>query len=530
MDALTKIKQVSKEDLHRFLQSDHRDFNVLTLSFKQIESTQRTFITLSKNSAKSFYLKDKSKPDKPQQTKPTPLTDCRKDTQNCHYFALFSSKEKRLHTIFKDKIEANFEGTTENRPLLFLTLTFNTTQENLYSFTTNWSQKDPCWEPLQNKLPWLTKWARTLDPKAEPLKVKILKTSPEIASNWHSASKVLSQFLRKVRHTFKPQHWKWVVIAELQKNGHWHFHFLSTPIVPYSHNCTLSKNFKSCWNCRAYISKLWPWGRVESRSTGRKTISQYLAKYLSKSFHLRNLYQQHGLQNKNKTYRFFKNLYEYETREAILINDSKYDQETGKYLAHNQHIFRRQNNTYYYRTNETLIGHSLKPLIIKRSYRLYYHSLNTQPILNLSRQTELRKQLAISKNTSSQLVVIDKAQDFQEYLITSLLLLSKKATFANLPLEQPKVPQNGSKCDQLDYNHFQKKPVLHLSFAKETAPLIKEFILNLDNQAQEFLDVEEKQHFSDARFSDPVNSRNAYLNHWNLIYHAPWQKEGGARM
>jgi hypothetical protein len=137
MDALTKIKQVNKEDLHRFLQSDHRDFNVLTLSFKQIQSTQRTFITLSKNSAKSFYLKDKSKPDKPQQIKPTPLTDCRKDTQKCQYFSLFSSKEKRLHTIFKDKIEANFEGTAENRPLLFLTLTFNTTQENLSSFTTN---------------------------------------------------------------------------------------------------------------------------------------------------------------------------------------------------------------------------------------------------------------------------------------------------------------------------------------------------------------------------------------------------------
>ena len=63
--------------------------------------------------------------------------DCRKDAQNCQYFALFSSKEKRLHTIFKDKIEANFEGTAEDRPLLFLTLTFNTTREDLASFTTN---------------------------------------------------------------------------------------------------------------------------------------------------------------------------------------------------------------------------------------------------------------------------------------------------------------------------------------------------------------------------------------------------------
>jgi hypothetical protein len=138
MDALAKIKQVSKDDLQRFLQSDHRDFNVLNVSFKQILSTQRTHIILSKPSAKNFYLKDKAKtPPKAQQTEPQLPNDCRKDPQNCQYFALFSSKEKRLHTIFKDKLEANFEGTTEDRPLLFLTLTFNTTQDNLYSFTTN---------------------------------------------------------------------------------------------------------------------------------------------------------------------------------------------------------------------------------------------------------------------------------------------------------------------------------------------------------------------------------------------------------
>ena len=92
MEALSKIKQVSKQDLHRFLQSDHRDFNVLSVSFKQILSTQRTHVVVSKNSAKSFYLKDKSKP-KLTQPKPTLPSDCRKDAQNCQYFALFSSVE-----------------------------------------------------------------------------------------------------------------------------------------------------------------------------------------------------------------------------------------------------------------------------------------------------------------------------------------------------------------------------------------------------------------------------------------------------
>ena len=136
MEALSKIKQVSREDLRNFLASDHRSFTVLNVSFKQILSTQRTSVILSKPSAKNFYLKDKVK-STPTKSSATLVPDCRKDAQNCQYFALFSSKEKRLHTIFKDKIEANFEGTAEDRPLLFLTLTFNTTREDLASFTTN---------------------------------------------------------------------------------------------------------------------------------------------------------------------------------------------------------------------------------------------------------------------------------------------------------------------------------------------------------------------------------------------------------
>src|SRR6185369_4992803 len=138
MDTLSKIKQVNKEDLHQFLQSDHRSFTVLNVSFKQIASTQRTSVIISKPSAKNFYLKDKSQTRATEpKPKPTLPTDCRKNAQNCQYFTLFSSKEKRLHTIFKDKIEANFEGMAENRSFLFLTLTFNATQDNLHAFTTN---------------------------------------------------------------------------------------------------------------------------------------------------------------------------------------------------------------------------------------------------------------------------------------------------------------------------------------------------------------------------------------------------------
>jgi len=180
---------------------------------------------------------------------------------------------------------------------------------------------------------------------------------------------------------------------------------------------------------------------------------------------------------------------------------------TGKYLAPNQHIFRKPDNTCYYRTNETLIGHCAKPLIIKKSYRLGYHALSTLPLLRLSQATKYQDYLAFRKKPATKIVPID----FQEYLITSLLLLCKKAEFLNLPLEQQKVPQTQGKCDQLDYTHFQKMPVLKFKFAKENANLVRIFMENLDNQAQEF-EIEEKQGFLDSRFSEPITARHAYLN------------------
>jgi len=129
------------------------------------------------------------------------------------------------------------------------------------------------------------------------------------------------------------------------------------------------------------------------------------------------------------------------------------------------------------------------------------------PLLNLSQATKYQDYLAFRKKAASQIVPID----FQEYLITSLLLLCKKAEFVNLPLEKEKVPQTQSKCDQLNYTHFQKMPTLRFKFAKENANLIKEFTLNLDHQAQEF-DIAEKRHFTDVRFSEPITARSAYLN------------------
>jgi hypothetical protein len=139
LNGLVKIKQVSKSDLKEFLAQDHTSFSVLSVSAKHIESTDRISVTLSKNSARSFYL------DQPKNqtqslslsTKPPLKDDCLQDAQNCIYFSFFNSKEKKLYTRFKDKVEANFEGTQAPGPLLFFTLTFNTKHDNYAAFTTN---------------------------------------------------------------------------------------------------------------------------------------------------------------------------------------------------------------------------------------------------------------------------------------------------------------------------------------------------------------------------------------------------------
>jgi len=139
LNDLAEIKQVSKSDLKQFLTQDHTSFTVLSVSTKHIESTNRISVTLSKNSARSFYLNQPK--NQVQQHDITnlskPKDDCLQDAQNCSYFAFFNSKQKKLYTRFLDKVEANFEGTAAEQPLLFLTLTFNTTHDNYSAFTTN---------------------------------------------------------------------------------------------------------------------------------------------------------------------------------------------------------------------------------------------------------------------------------------------------------------------------------------------------------------------------------------------------------
>jgi len=132
LNGLSEIKQVSKSDLKAFLAEDHTSFSVLSVSTKHIESTNRISVTLSKNSAKSFYLNQTSKKALVQfgQNAKKVIDDCLQDAQNSQYFSFFNSKEKKLYTRFLDKVEANFEGTAAEQPALFLTFTFNTTHDS----------------------------------------------------------------------------------------------------------------------------------------------------------------------------------------------------------------------------------------------------------------------------------------------------------------------------------------------------------------------------------------------------------------
>jgi hypothetical protein len=84
--------------------------------------------------------------------------------------------------------------------------------------------------------------------------------------------------------------------------------------------------------------------------------------------------------------------------------------------------------------------------------------------------------------------------DFQEFLIIRLLLLCKSAEFTHIPLEQDQVFKENNLCDSLIYTHFTTKPVLHFQFLPENAPVVRQFIANLDKYSKEF-DMEESQDF-----------------------------------
>src|SRR5690348_6600982 len=109
MSALAEVKQISLTDLEQFLTEDQNSFSVLTAVLNQIKSTNKTSVTISKNSARSFYLGKQSKKNvlelnhQPKKV----IDDCAKDAQNCVYFQHFNSSERKNYFRFLNKVEAN---------------------------------------------------------------------------------------------------------------------------------------------------------------------------------------------------------------------------------------------------------------------------------------------------------------------------------------------------------------------------------------------------------------------------------------
>jgi hypothetical protein len=209
---------------------------------------------------------------------------------------------------------------------------------------------------------------------------------------------------------------------------------------------------------------------------------------------LRNLYQEHGFQEHSKAYHFFKNLYIYDQKPVLLIDGHKLDANTGQHLPKNQKIFRHYNyqtqqTSYFYRTNEQLAGQAQKPYLNKKHFRLGTRSLNPLNLLPLASKHS-KKELYNFKKPKAQL-----NQDFQEFLITRLLLMCHKAEFLHTPLEQEHVPKEADQCSNSIYSHFQTKPVLHFQFSPTSANTVRIFMDKLDTYAQEY-DLEESQDFN----------------------------------
>ena len=213
----------------------------------------------------------------------------------------------------------------------------------------------------------------------------------------------------------------------------------------------------------------------------------------------------------HKTYRFFKNLYEYEQREVIIRGKSRLDKLTNQLLNGNQKVFKKSDHTYFYRTNEQLVGKCSQPILIKKNYRL--SNLNANSLLNLANKSPKKEVFNFSK---CKLKKPTLQSDFQEFLITNLLFMCQKAEFLKIPLEADEVPKQKGVCNTFATSHFETNLVFHFTFKSEQASLVRSFMEKLDDYALEYDLTEAKDFYFYPQNKPEISkeqARNYYLNH-----------------
>jgi len=135
-------------------------------------------------------------------------------------------------------------------------------------------------------------------------------------------------------------------------------------------------------------------------------------------------------------------------------------------------------------------------------------NLNPLNLTKLARKSKKNESLKLSFGRKKKKTF---TYDFQEFLITNFLALCQKAEFSKIPLEAEQVPKESEQCNKSVWSHFQTKSVLNFTFTPENAELAQQFFNQLDDYAEEYEAIGAKD-FLNPRISDPIGSRNSYLN------------------
>lgn len=173
---------------------------------------------------------------------------------------------------FKDKFAYNFY---QLQNILFCTLTIATNDNS---------------KPV-----WVTKGGKPF---------QIQRVSMENASNLEWANHQWKLFIMRLIKKYNlTTDFKWSVVAERQKRGVWHFHFVANKFLPDHKNCPIGKYYhgrtSGCFTCNYRLAQLWKIGYCQKKEVKIKNgnhFASYMAKYMSKSFKI--------LGRSKKAYRF----------------------------------------------------------------------------------------------------------------------------------------------------------------------------------------------------------------------------------